>query len=282
MIALHDGVARAAMTIIAGPPRAWLWSCTEAARKKGTMHLRASCLAIALLGPTVACAALDDSTTSSTTSEDGELLGFRSFTERYEEGTLDVGHWALTSNDLRARQIESVGGDPGGYLYGEVSSPIPTWSTVSPRLKQETGPGAVLDSIFVGNYHADQIRRLTADLCVYQAGSWSASRTVTLQIIRWDYVNDAMALEATYSLPDLPTLPVGWQHYAFDVDARASTIPTGWVVTRGDGTPGTDADWSTLMHQVDIVGLGLWKPGYMYPALGLWKIGIDNVHVGTW
>ena len=36
------------------------------------------------------------------------------------------------------------------------------------------------------------------------------------------------------------------------------------------------------MHQIDVVGVGFWKPGYMYPALGLWKLGIDNIHIGTW
>jgi hypothetical protein len=47
------------------------------------------------------------------------------FTETYDTGTMDVGNWLLTTNTLRPRIIESTGGNPGGYLYSEVSSPIP-------------------------------------------------------------------------------------------------------------------------------------------------------------
>lgn len=247
------------------------------------MPLRASCLAITLLSTTAACVdAPADFPADSAPAQAEVLAGFRSFTEHYSPGSLDLGHWSLTTNDLRPRQIEPSGGNPGGYLYSEVSSPIPTWSTASPRLLGEVGPDAVLDSMFVGNYYADRVHRITADLCIYQAGSWSASRTVTLQLVRWDFVADTVAFEATYSLPDIPELPIGWQHVAFEFDPRSPTIPPGWTLARGDGTPASDADWATLMHQVDIVGLGYWKLGYMYPALGLWQLGIDNVHIGTW
>ena len=33
------------------------------------------------------------------------------------------------------------------------------------------------------------------------------------------------------------------------------------------------------MHQVDLVGFGFWKPGFGYPSLGLWQLGIDNIHI---
>ena len=246
------------------------------------MRLCAASIAIALLGPTVACIdSQDESTTDSTTSQEGVLAGFREFTERYSEGSLDAGHWSLTTSDLRAREIERTGGYPGGYLYGEVNGPIPTWSTASPRLRDERRRDARLDSTFVGNYYADRVHRISADLCVYHAGSWSASRTVTLQLVRCDFVNDTVAFEATYSQPDIPDVPDGWQHYAFEFDARSPAIPPGWTLTRGDGTPAVDADWAVLMHQVDLVSFGYWKLGHVYPALGLWELGIDNVHIGT-
>lgn len=241
------------------------------------MRFRACSVLVALLGPAAACAVADEPTTDSTASAD-ETFAIRGFTETYSPGTRDVGHWTLTTNDLRVRVIEPTGGNPGGYLYGEVASPIPTWSSVSPRIDPEAGG----ESFFVGNYLANDIRRISADLCVYQAGSWSESRTVTLQLVRWDVANATVALEATYSLPDIPNVPDGWRHYKFSVDARSATIPPGWQLERGDGTPATDADWAVLMHQIDVVSFGLWKPGYMYPALGLWELGIDNIHIGTW
>ncbi len=242
------------------------------------MRFRACFMLVALLGPVAACAVADEPAGDPAVSDVEIPYPIRGFTETYDGGTRDVGHWSLTTNDLRARVIEPTGGNPGGYLYGEVASPIPTWSTASRRFDPDLGE----DTIFVGNYRANHIRRISADLCVYQAGSWSASRTVTLQLVRWDIANATIALEATYSLPDIPDVPDGWQRYQFPVDAWSATIPPGWQLARGDGTPATDADWAVLMQQIDVVSFGLWKPGYMYPALGLWELGIDNIHIGTW
>ncbi|TMQ05079.1 MAG: hypothetical protein E6J90_49975 [Deltaproteobacteria bacterium] len=204
-----------------------------------------------------------------------------SFTETYEAGTLDVGHWILTTNSAEPRIIETTGGHPGGYLYGEVGSAVPTWSTASTRYQPGVNDDAKRDSVFVGDYYANNINHVGADLEVEQAGSWTQDRTVTLQLVSWDAATDAVAFEATYSLPDMPRAPNGWKHYDFAVDARSPTIPKGWVFTRGDGTPGTDAEWATFMHQIDLVGFGYWKPGYGYPSLGVWKLGIDNIHIGT-
>lgn len=33
------------------------------------------------------------------------------------------------------------------------------------------------------------------------------------------------------------------------------------------------------MNQVDLVKLGLWKPGYAYPSPGEWHLGIDNLGI---
>lgn len=203
------------------------------------------------------------------------------FTERYGPRTQDTGHWTLTDNPLRVRTIEPSGGNPGGYLYGEVSSPIPTWSTASTRYQPGVDDADKQDSVFVGDYAARAINHVSADLEVIQAGSWTPGRTVTLDLRQWDAATDSVALEATYSLPDIPDVPQGWQHYDFAVDAGSAKIPPGWVLTRGDGTPGTNADWATLMHQVDLVAFGFWRPGFEYPSLGLWKLGIDNIHLGT-
>ncbi len=203
------------------------------------------------------------------------------FTERYDTGTMDVGNWALTTTTLRPRIIEPTGGHPGGYLYSEVSTAIPTWSTASTRFQPGVDDEAKRDSVFVGNYYANHVNHVSADLQVFQAGAWTASRTVTLHLMSWDVASNSVAFEAFYSLPDIPTVPVGWHHYNFDVDARSARVPSGWDFRRGDGTPGTDTDWATFMHQIDAVGFGYWKPGFAYPSLGIWKLGIDNIHVGA-
>jgi hypothetical protein len=202
------------------------------------------------------------------------------FTERYSPGTLDVGNWILSTNTARPRVIETSGGNPGGFLYSEVASAIPTWSTASTRYQPGVSDDEKRDSVFVGDYFARCIDHVSADLQVFQAGSWTPGRTVTLELIQWDAVNDTVAFVATNSLPDIPDVPKGWNHDDFTVDARSRTVPPGWVFTRGDGTPGSDADWATFMHQIDLVGFGYWRPGFNYPSLGLWQLGIDNVHVG--
>lgn len=245
------------------------------------MRCRTCSVLVVMLGHAAACAVADESTTEPATSAVEAVGAFREFTETYERGTRDAGQWALTTNDLRIRVIEPSGGNPGGYLYGEVASPIPTWSTVSPRVEAASGEPITPDNPFIGNYYAFRIHRLSADMCVYQAGSWSASRTVTLRLARWDEANQTVALLATYSLPDIEEVPDGWHHYGFDVNARSTKIPPGWLLERGDGTPATDAEWAVLMQQIDIVSFGYWKPGYAYPALGLWELGIDNIHIGT-
>lgn len=74
------------------------------------------------------------------------------FTERYGPRTQDTGPWALTDNPLRVRTIEPSGGNPGGYLYGEVSSPIPTWSTASTRYQ----PGSSASTTFTSERCTDR------------------------------------------------------------------------------------------------------------------------------
>src|SRR5205085_5666544 len=73
--------------------------------------------------------------------------------------------------------------------------------------------------------------------------------------------------------------PVGWHTYSFPVDANSPTIPQGWVFTRGDGTPGTDAEWSPFLHRIDLTSIGFYKPGFGYPSLGTWILGIDNIEI---
>jgi len=203
------------------------------------------------------------------------------FTETYGACTMDVGNWGLTTNPLRARIIEPTGGHPDGYLYSEVSTPAPTWSTASTRYRPGVDDEAKRDSSFVGDYYTRGIKHVSADLQVYQAGSWTPGRTVTLHLLRWDAASDAVAFEAFYSPPDIPAVPMGWNHYDFQVHARSASVPPGWGFRRGDGTPGTDPEWKIFMHQIDLVGFGYWRPGFFYPALGIWRLGIDNIHIGT-
>ena len=67
---------------------------------------------------------------------------------------------------------------------------------------------------------------------------------------------------------DLPNdhAPPNWRNYSFSVNSQSTTIPAGWVLTRGDGANPTNADWVSLMQRVDsprfgtLPDFGNWPP----------------------
>jgi hypothetical protein len=200
------------------------------------------------------------------------------FTETYSPGTQDTGHWMLTTNTTRPRSIRTSGGNPGGYLHAELTTTVPTWSTMSTRYEPGTSDSLKRDSVFVGDYDAAGITHLTVDLDVLQAGTWGSDRALTLELRSWDAQAALPGLVADCSLPEIAVPPAGWTHYDFAIAAHSTTIPTGWTLVHGDGSPATDADWATLMHEIDYVGLGYGKPGVGYPSSS-WTLGLDNIHI---
>ena len=200
-----------------------------------------------------------------------------SFVETYDDGT-DVGLWHCSAG--AARIIETSGGNPGAYLQqGGFSSAIPTWASVSTRFQPGVPDPYKIDSIYTGDWTGLGVTRITVDLNVIQVATWATDRAVTLELLQMDETGFNVNYDATYTLPDLPNPPVGWQTYSFPVDANSPTIPEGWVFTRGDGTPGTDAEWSPFLHRIDLTSIGFYKPGFAYPSLGTWILGIDNIEI---
>ena len=200
-----------------------------------------------------------------------------SFIETYDDGT-DVGLWHCSVG--ASRIIEISGGNPGAYVQqGGFSTAIPTWGSISTRFQ----PGVIdpykNDSIYTGDWTSLGVTGITADLKVIQVATWATDRAVTLELLQMDETGFNVNYDATYTLPDLPDPPVGWQTYSFPVDSNSPTIPQGWVFTHGDGTPGTDAEWSPFLHRVDLTSIGFYKPGFFYPSLGTWILGIDNIEI---
>jgi len=200
-----------------------------------------------------------------------------SFVETYDDGT-DVGLWHCSVGV--ARIIEISGGNPGAYLQqGGFSTSIPTWASISTRFQPGVNDPYKIDSIYTGDWTSLGVTRITADLNVIQVATWATDRAVTLELLQMDETGFNVNYDATYTLPDLPEPPIGWQAYSFAVDANSPTIPQGWVFTRGDGTPGTDAEWSPFLHRIDLTSIGFYKPGFAYPSLGTWILGIDNIEI---
>jgi hypothetical protein len=199
------------------------------------------------------------------------------FIETYDDGT-DVGLWHCSTGVPRI--IETSGGNPGAYLQqGGFSSAVPTWASISTRFQPGVPDPYKIDSIYTGDWTSLGVISITANLNVIQVATWATDRAVTLELLQMDDTGFSVNYDATYTLPDLPQPPVGWQTYSFQVDANSPTIPPGWVFTRGDGTPGTDAEWSPFLHRVDLTSIGFYKPGFFYPSLGTWILGIDNVEI---
>ena len=112
------------------------------------------------------------------------------------------------------------------------------------------------------------------------SGFQAPNRALTLDMETTFGTGDfSQGVEAYYIGKNISKLPHGWQSYSFPIDSVSRTIPPGWVVLRGDGSPGTDADWRALMRDVETLGLELGKPGFAYPDLGIWDLDMDNVRL---
>ena len=199
------------------------------------------------------------------------------FIETYDDGT-DVGIWNCSLSVPRI--IETSGGNPGAYVQqGGFSTHVPTWFSVSTRYQPGFNDTYKNDSIYTGDWTSLGVTSLTADLNIIQAGGWGPDRAVTLELLQMDDTGFNVNYEATYTLHDLPNPPVGWHRYSFRVNANSPRIPHGWVFTRGDGSPGTDAEWSPFLHRIDLTSIGYYKPGFAYVGFGAWILGIDNIEI---
>jgi hypothetical protein len=191
------------------------------------------------------------------------------FVETFDNGS-DNGDWHLTTNPIRLLTIEPTGGNPGAYLHGQVESAVPTWYVP-----------VGTQTVFLGDYYAQGVTGMGIDLNIINGNS-EPDRTLTLDLQTTLGTGDpSLGLEAYFIGPDISDTPPGWFRYAFDVEARADTIPAGWTLLRGDGAPGTDADWRALMQHVETLGYELGQPGFAYTNHTVWDLGLDNVRLST-
>jgi hypothetical protein len=189
------------------------------------------------------------------------------FVETFDNGS-DNGDWHLTTNPAELLVIEPDGGNPGPYLHGGVDSAVPTWYV----------PTGTQTSYFLGNFAEKKVGTLAFDINIF-AGIEVPNRAVTLDLNTTLGTGDfSKGVDAYYIGTDISKLPVGWQSYEFPVNAASLTIPPGWVVTKGNGRPGTDADWQALMQDVETLGVELGEPGFFYPDW-IWDLGLDNARV---
>jgi pseudomonalisin len=203
----------------------------------------------------------------------------RVYVENYDDGT-DLGKWAADFD--RDRVIETSGGNPGKFLEQDgVINAVPTWGTASTRYQPGFNDQFKSDSIFTSDWTDMGVTDFSVDLDVLQPADWATDRGVTLQLMQMDDTGFNVTYVATYTHPLGSRVPKGWHTYTFPVDADSATVPPGWVFTHGDGTPGTDAEWSQFLKRVDLTTVGYYRPGFAYPSLGSWNLGIDNITLKT-
>lgn len=183
--------------------------------------------------------------------------------ETFDDG--NPSDWHLTTAPA---VIEPDGGNPGPYLHATADAAVPTWYV----------PTGTPSTPFLGDYVSENVGSMSFDINVF-AGISTPPRNVTLDLNTTLGTGDfSKGVDAYYIGRNITNLPVGWHTYAFPIDATSPTIPQGWVVTRGDGTPGTDADWQALMQDVETIGVELGTPGYFYP-FWIWDLGLDNCRI---
>ena len=183
------------------------------------------------------------------------------FVETFDNDS-NNGDWHLT---VSPATIEPDGGNPGPYLHATADAAVPTWYV----------PLGTWPTYFLGNFVGRQVGTLAFDINIF-AGLEVPDRAVTLDLNTTLGTGDFSKGVDAYSVgTDISKLPVGWHTYEFPVHATSPTIPAGWVVTKGNGKPGTDADWQALMQDVETMGVELGEPGFFYP-FWIWDLGLDN------
>lgn len=186
------------------------------------------------------------------------------FVETFDNGS-NNGDWHLTVNPAT---IEPDGGNPGPYLRATADAAVPTWYV----------PLDTPSTFFLGDYVQKKVGTLSFDINIF-SGVEVPDRAMTLDLKTTLGTGDfSKGVDAYYIGTHISKFPVGWRSYEFAVDATSPAIPSGWVVTKGNGKPGTDADWQALMHDVETLGVELGEPGFFYP-FGIWDLGLDNPRI---
>ena len=183
----------------------------------------------------------------------------------FENGT-NYGNWVASQ-----WTIESTGGNPGGWFHAHERRGEPTFQFLPDP-----------SNVFAGDYASEGVTGLTVDLRADAGFNQEdpEGRGTTLRLDWTDNGQYVTGIEAWYTGDLVPTIGGGWQSYFYPIPATSTTIPAGWTIFEGDGTPGTDADWQYLMRHIDQVVIQYGEMGYAFP-IRLWDIGMDNVTLVT-
>lgn len=202
------------------------------------------------------------------------------YSETFSDGG-NEGAWSLSTRG----DIESQGGNPGAFLRDRYLATFAPWG--------QTGWG--VESLFTGNYRAQDVSALAADFRVFSASLTAEGRLMSVML-----VSDAGTPEVPgddifvfYVGPDNIPLPdKEWVEYRFDIPSDSPVLPfprslvagePGWVVAQGDVfTPAADPDaaWNTAIQDVDQVIFWFHDPRF-FAFIQSWDVGMDNPAITT-
>ncbi|HVP10043.1 MAG TPA: PEP-CTERM sorting domain-containing protein [Phycisphaerae bacterium] len=184
------------------------------------------------------------------------------------ENGINNGNWfGINQNTW----IMPTGGNPDAWLKA-------TEGRGEPEFQFMPDP----TNVFAGDYVSKGVTGFSVDLRADRGFDMEGSDGIgeTLRL-HWTNGGDYITgIEAWYTGPASPTIGAGWQSYYYPIPSSSLTIPAGWTIYEGNGTPGTDADWQFLMHNIDAVELIYGEIGYAFPVR-TWDIGMDNVRLIT-
>lgn len=192
-------------------------------------------------------------------------LSAQTTTEGFTGGS-NQGAWTFGAGD----QIVATGGNPGHYLRTQVLD------TFAPQPRT----GAGVSSVFTGDWRARDVTSTGIDLVTHST-QFNFQREVTL-ILDQDAgtPGDSSDDSSVYFISPgfVPQPGAGWASFDVAIAADSPTIPAGWQVLQGAGTP--NQVWNAVITNVSRVRWFYGDPTFFF-IFDIWQIGIDNTRITT-
>ena len=177
----------------------------------------------------------------------------------------NVGGWTYGSPN---GYIDLTGGNPGPFFHD------PFLDTFAPR------PRTTMDSIFTGDYRANQVSSVGIDLILFDVQFSAGGRPLSLILVSDNNTPGSFDDDwGAYNLgpANVPLPGEGWLSYDFDVPSQQTSLPTGWqYIEFGPNSP--TPDWNNIITDVSQLQYFYGDPQMMF-IFQVWDVGMDNPRI---
>ena len=192
----------------------------------------------------------------------------------FEEGK-NIGKWSFFGDPANPVEvIERAGGNPGAWLHSTCSG-LACLDTFAPQFRTMLGAR----SVFTGNYRAKGVSLLGVDVQVLGPTFVSTgNRPLTLVLYDDNGTPNEFGDDSSVYLKggNIPEKGSGWKSFSYNVPSQSTTLPAGWGVSQGQGTP--DQVWNRVINGVDQVTFMFGDPELFY-IFQQWELGVDNIRI---